>query len=129
MNIRTKRVYDSPSRMDGYRVLVDRLWPRGIRKAEAALDEWCKDLAPSGDLRKWFGHDAQRWPAFAQRYSRELNAKGDVVAEMVARSPKSTITLLYAAKDVEHNNAVVLKMFIDTHIGHDRHPDPRSRSR
>lgn len=116
MRIRTKRVYDSPSRMDGYRVLVDHLWPRGISKAQAALDEWCKELAPSDELRKWFGHDAERWPEFVQRYSRELDAKVQTVAEMVARSPKTTITLLHAAKDVEHNNAVVLKMFIETRI-------------
>ncbi len=116
MVIRTKRIYESPSRTDGYRVLVDRLWPRGISKAQAALDEWCKGLAPSDDLRKWFGHDAERWPEFSRRYSRELNTKEHAVAEMVAHSPKSTITLLYAAKDVEHNNAVVLKVFIEMNI-------------
>jgi uncharacterized protein YeaO (DUF488 family) len=116
MTIRTKRVYDSPARTDGYRVLVDRLWPRGIGKEEAALDEWRKDLAPSDELRKWFGHDLERWSEFEQRYNSELDAKKDAVAEMIARSRKRTITLLYAAKDVEHNNAVVLKAFIETHL-------------
>ena len=102
--------------MDGYRVLVDRLWPRGISKDDADLDESCKNLAPSDKLRKWFGHDAERWPEFAERYTSELDAKQDEVAEMVDRSPKKTITLLYAAKDAEHNNAAVLKTYIETNI-------------
>lgn len=102
--------------MDGYRVLVDRLWPRGISKDDADLDEWCKNLAPSDKLRKWFGHDPERWPEFVQRYTRELDAKKDLVIEILDRSPKETITLLYAAKDAEHNNAAVLKTFIETNI-------------
>jgi uncharacterized protein YeaO (DUF488 family) len=114
MKIRVNRIYDAPSRADGYRVLVDRLWPRGIRKADAALDEWAKGMAPSDGLRKWFGHDPNRWDAFVRRYMEELESHKDDVAAMVARSPKETITLLYAAKDTERNNAVVLKRFIET---------------
>jgi len=114
MKIRVKRIYDAPSRADGYRVLVDRLWPRGIRKADAALDEWAKGLAPSDGLRKWFGHDPDRWDEFTRRYTEELEGRRDDVAAMVARSPKETITFLYAAKDAERNNAVVLKRFIET---------------
>lgn len=102
--------------MDGYRVLVDRLWPRGISKDDADLDEWCKDLAPSDKLRKWFGHDPEKWTEFVQRYTRELDAKKDLVIEILDRSPRKTITLLYAAKDSEHNNAAVLKTFIETNI-------------
>lgn len=113
MRIRVKRIYDAPSRADGYRVLVDRLWPRGIRKADAALDEWAKGLAPSDGLRKWFGHDPDRWDAFVRRYMEELEDRRDNVTAMVARSPKETITLLCAAKNTERNNAVVLKQFIE----------------
>jgi len=113
MRIRIKRVYDAPSRMDGYRVLVDRLWPRGVRKADARLDEWAKDLGPSDELRQWFKHDADRWRGFRRRYARELGANEDKLRALIERSPKRTITLLFAAKDTDRNNAVVLKDYIE----------------
>lgn len=116
VKIRIKRVYETPSRMDGFRVLVDRLWPRGITKTDAALGEWCKDVAPSPELRKWFGHDPDRWPEFAQRYTKELKEKKNQVVAMLDRSSKNTVTLLYAAKDPKCNHAIVLKKFIEMHI-------------
>ena len=116
MRILTKRVYEAPTRTDGYRVLVDRLWPRGISKSNAALDEWCKELAPSDELRKWFSHDPDKWAEFSRRYTRELNAKKDQVNALLNRTHARTITLLYAAKDAEHNNAMVLKRYIDSHL-------------
>lgn len=102
--------------MDGYRVFVDRLWPRGISKADADLDEWAKGLAPSDDLRKWFGHDADRWDEFRKCYIEELTGKKEEIESLVKNSPKKTITLLFAAKDEGHNNAVVLKEYIETKI-------------
>ena len=116
MTIRPKRLYDAPSRADGCRVLADRLWPRGLRKDDARLDAWAKDLAPSDELRKWFGHDPDKWPEFRKRYAAELAELKDQVAEMVAGCPKKTITLVFAAKDAEHNNAVVLKEFIEKNV-------------
>ncbi|HET6429885.1 MAG TPA: DUF488 domain-containing protein [Phycisphaerae bacterium] len=116
MRIRIKRVYEDPSRADGYRVLVDRLWPRGLRKEDARLNEWAKDLAPSDELRKWFGHEAGKWDEFRRRYRRELAGKGDDVAALVHRCPKRTITLLFAARDTDRNNAVVLKEVLETRL-------------
>ena len=113
MRVQTKRIYDAPSRTDGWRVLVDRLWPRGIRKDDAKLDDWAKPVAPSDELRKWFGHDPDKWKEFRRRYRRELDDNADEVAAMLDRCRKKTITLLFAAKDREHNNAVVLKERIE----------------
>jgi uncharacterized protein YeaO (DUF488 family)/alkylated DNA nucleotide flippase Atl1 len=107
-SIRIKRVYDPPSRADGVRVLVDRLWPRGISKAAARVDAWMKDLAPSAALRTWFGHDPARWPEFRRRYRRELAAT-DARHELLAMADHQPLTLLFAAKDPDHNNAVVLR--------------------
>jgi uncharacterized protein YeaO (DUF488 family) len=108
--IKIKRAYEAPDGGDGVRVLVDRLWPRGIKREAAGIDHWLKELAPSGDLRKWFGHDPERWPEFRTRYRAELKANPEAVAELraVAKSAK-TVTLVFAAKDEAHNNAVVLK--------------------
>jgi len=105
--VHTKRVYDAPESGDGYRVLVDRLWPRGVKKQDLAHDEWLKKIAPSGALRRWFGHDPERFKGFAERYREELadNEEFDRLAEIAAERP---VTLLYAAKDREHNHAVVL---------------------
>ncbi|MFL5306128.1 MAG: DUF488 family protein [Polyangia bacterium] len=106
--IRVKRVYDPPSRDDGVRVLVDRLWPRGLSKATARIDAWMKDVAPSAPLRAWFGHDPARWTEFRRRYFREL-AGTDARGELLAMADDRPLTLLFATKDLEHNNAVVLR--------------------
>ena len=104
-----KRIYDDPAASDGYRVLVDRVWPRGIKKVDAELDEWCRDVAPSNELRKSFGHVPERYPDFKKKYTAELDASGAAL-ELAQRLSKHTkITLLYSAKDTEHNQAVVLQ--------------------
>lgn len=112
MMIKLKRIYEAPSADDGYRVLVDRLWPRGVKKENAHIDLWLKDVAPSGQLRKWFGHDPQKWDEFKQRYTSEMATGAlDQLRQLAAEKP--TLTLLYAAKDEEHNNAVVLKSLLE----------------
>jgi len=109
-SIRIKRVYDAPSAQDGRRILVDRLWPRGLTRSEASIDLWARDLAPSAALRKWYAHDPSRWEAFQARYSDELSAKDTRarLAALAALAAHHPITLLYAAKDRCRNNAVVL---------------------
>ena len=107
--IKLKRVYESPSRQDGLRVLVDRLWPRGLTKQHAAVDWWAKDVAPSTELRKWFGHDPARWKQFQIRYRKELQDKKDVLQELREKNKRHTVTLVYGARDQEHNEALVLK--------------------
>lgn len=107
-----KRVYDKPAKSDGARILVDRLWPRGISKKEAALDDWCKEVAPSAELRKWFGHDPERWAEFRRRYRAELKANAAAVGELRERIKARSATLLYAAHDADHNNAVVLAEYL-----------------
>ncbi|OBS08723.1 DUF488 domain-containing protein [Acidihalobacter prosperus] len=108
MDIRCKRIYDSPDRNDGRRVLVDRLWPRGIRRADARLDFWLPDIAPSDELRRWFSHQPERFDAFAQRYREELADKATQVERLRALAVGSPLTLLYATRDTQHNNARVL---------------------
>jgi uncharacterized protein YeaO (DUF488 family) len=104
-----KRVYETPKNEDDYRVLVDKLWPRGLSKDKAKLDLWMKDIAPSSDLRKWFGHDKDKWPQFKNKYLTELKEKKDLIKQMKELEKyHKTVTILYAAKDQEHNNAVVL---------------------
>jgi len=112
--IRIKRAYEAPMASDGVRVLVDRLWPRGLARDAARIDHWLKDVAPSSDLRKWFGHDPERWQEFRKRYRAELKADTEAVAELraLAKGAK-TLTLVFAAKDEAHNNAVVLKELLD----------------
>ncbi len=110
--IQTKRIYDPVLPEDGKRVLVDRLWPRGVKKDEARVDDWLKDIAPSDELRKWFSHDPANWLEFKKRYKKELKNKFAVLEQIRKESEKETITLLFAAKDVEHNNAVALKEII-----------------
>ncbi|ANA41526.1 MULTISPECIES: DUF488 domain-containing protein [Geobacter] len=107
--IRIKRVYDEPTPEDGKRILVDRLWPRGITKDKARIDEWLKEVAPSDGLRQWFGHDPARWDEFRERYRRELDAKAELLDGLRKLAAGGTVTLLFAAKDEKHNNAVVLK--------------------
>ncbi len=108
MAIRTKRVYEPASADDGYRVLVDRLWPRGITKAAASVEEWARRLAPSQELRKWFAHSPERFEEFRRRYREELRGGEDELEALRTRGRSGTVTLLFGARDTEHNNAVVL---------------------
>ena len=108
-DIDIKRAFQAPAPDDGRRILIDRLWPRGISKADAAVDEWNKEVAPSTELRKWFGHDAVRWEEFLQRYKAELAARPEQIKALRAVARKQKITLVYAAHDELHNNAVVLR--------------------
>jgi uncharacterized protein YeaO (DUF488 family) len=108
MDVRIKRVYDPAAPSDGYRVLIDRLWPRGVRRDAARLDEWARDLAPSGELRQWFGHDPERFTEFRRRYTAELAAQDSALRELRRRARNGTLTLVYGARDMEHNDAVVL---------------------
>jgi uncharacterized protein YeaO (DUF488 family) len=103
-----KRAYEPAVRLDGYRILVDRLWPRGLSKEKAAIDEWMKDIAPSAELRRWFGHEPERWREFRRRYERELRARQDLVREIAALASHRRVTLVYGARDERHNDAVVL---------------------
>lgn len=114
--IKLKRVYDPPEAEDGRRVLVDRIWPRGPGRDKAAVDEWFKEIAPSNGLRKWFGHDAQRWAGFREKYLKELQAteRRELVQGILERTRSGNVTLLYAARDVAHNNAVVLRELVET---------------
>jgi uncharacterized protein YeaO (DUF488 family) len=107
--IRLKRIYEPAAETDGFRVLVDRIWPRGVSKAEAAVDLWMKDVAPSTALRKWFGHEPDRWSVFRQRYRAELKHRASDLAALQDRARRGRLTLLFGAKDVERNQAVVLK--------------------
>lgn len=111
--IRIKRIYEEAAGDDGLRVLIDRLWPRGVSKAEAKIDRWEKEIAPSTELRHWFGHDPAKWEEFLERYRAELEGKEEVLARLQQESSERTVTLLYAAKDEEHNNAVALKRYIE----------------
>ena len=111
--LKIKRVYDEYEKSDGLRVLIDRLWPRGLSKEKAHVDIWLKDIAPSTELRKWFGHDPEKWNEFKKKYSKELNDNKEVVAKMVELVDENEVTLVYGAKDEEHNDAVVLKEYLD----------------
>jgi len=111
-HVRLKRVYAPACADDGTRVLVDRLWPRGVSKARAALDFWNKDVAPSTELRRWFGHDSARWEEFCAKYRDELRHNAEVVGTLHALAMKGPITLLFGAKDEAHNEAVVLRSFL-----------------
>ena len=111
--VKTKRVYDPASPDDGKRILIDRLWPRGIKKERAKIEEWLKDIAPSDELRKWFSHDPAKWPDFEKRYAAELKKKSDLVERLRAEAKKGTITLLFASKEAKCNNAAVLKKLIE----------------
>jgi uncharacterized protein YeaO (DUF488 family) len=112
MLIQVKRAYEPPTPGDGYRVLVDRLWPRGVSKEKLALDAWTKEIAPSDALRKWFGHDQEKWAEFEERYFAELDAQPDQVQELRQHAEPGPLTLVYAAKDKEHNNAVALREYL-----------------
>jgi uncharacterized protein YeaO (DUF488 family) len=108
MDVRLKRAYEPPAASDGYRVLIDRLWPRGVSRGQASLDEWARELAPSAELRRWFAHDPTRFEGFRRRYIEELVAQEAKLRELRRRAREGTVTLVYAAHDTEHNDAVVL---------------------
>lgn len=113
MPIHIKRVYEAPAKSDGYRVLVDRLWPRGLRKDEAIVDVWLKEIAPSAELRRWFGHAPEKWSEFRRRYFHELAAHDTEIEELRLRARSGTLTLLFAAKDEANNNAAALKDYLE----------------
>jgi len=114
MSIAVKRAYDPPEAKDGRRILVDRVWPRGVTKDELRLDGWYRDLAPSTELRKWFGHDPERWPEFQKRYATELRRAGmrERLSELAAMAKRSKVTLLFGARDEEHNQAIALRDYL-----------------
>jgi len=116
VGIRIKRVYEPPEGADGYRILVDRLWPRGLKKDKAKIDLWMKDIAPSNELRKWFGRDPNKWEEFKTRYFEELDARRELAEDIAERAQKEPVTLLYAKKDEQHNNAVCLKDYIEAKL-------------
>jgi uncharacterized protein YeaO (DUF488 family) len=116
-NIKLKRAYEPHDPGDGTRILVDRLWPRGVRKTAAAIDMWAKDIAPSAELRQWFGHETNRWEEFRRRYVAELEQKPDLINELRALARKGQITLVFGAHDQTHNDAVVLrKVLLNMHM-------------
>ena len=111
--IEIRRVYDEKRRSGGYRVLVDRIWPRGLKKDDVKPDLWLRDIAPSSELRKWFGHEPEKWQEFKERYFRELKARREDVQELLEHESKGKLILLFGAKDTEHNNAVALKEYLE----------------
>ena len=110
--MRIKRIYDQPDKEDGTRILVDRLWPRGLTREKARIDLWLKNIAPSNELRKWFGHDPEKWTEFRKRYHDELKKNDEQVSLLKDRMKKGEVTLVYSASDKEHNQAVALKEFL-----------------
>lgn len=116
MSIDLKRAYDRPARSDGHRILVDRIWPRGIVKADLRIDAWLKELAPSNGLRKWFGHDPKKWGEFKKRYAGELEQHAEAFEQLVEIAKARHVTLVFAAKDTEHNNAVALKEHLERRL-------------
>lgn len=112
MALKVKRIYEEPKKADGFRILVDRLWPRGIKKEAAEIDLWLKEIAPSDALRKWFNHDAKKWTEFQKRYAKELTNKKELLSIINKEAKKRTVTLLFGTKETEHNNAVALQNFL-----------------
>ena len=110
--IQAKRAYDPPAKGDGARFLVDRLWPRGVKKEDLKIDGWLKEVAPSNDLRKWFDHDPDKWEEFRTRYAKELDEKSEALVPIREAARQGDVTLVFAAKDTEHNNAVALKAYL-----------------
>jgi uncharacterized protein YeaO (DUF488 family) len=115
-DVRVRRVYDPPAADDGRRFLVDRIWPRGVSKAEATIDLWVKDIAPSTELRRWFGHDPARWEEFTRRYRQELQDRPETWRPLLEAAAAGTLTLVYGARDEEHNQAVVLRQFLEERL-------------
>jgi uncharacterized protein YeaO (DUF488 family) len=114
--IAIKRAYDPPSRADGARVLVDGVWPRGVKKEDLAVEEWMRDLAPSTALRKWFGHDPERWDEFRRRYFAELDERPEAWRKLAERARKGKLTLVFSARDAVHNNAVALREYLEARM-------------
>jgi uncharacterized protein YeaO (DUF488 family) len=112
MNIQLKRVYEESSENDGKRILIDRLWPRGLTKEKARIEIWLKDISPSTELRTWFGHDPSKWDDFKRRYRNELKNNSESVSKLIEQISQGKVTLVYSAKDKEHNNAVVLVEYL-----------------
>ncbi len=115
--IQLRRVYDKPEAHEGVRFLVERLWPRGIRKTELHIDEWQKDAGPSTQLRKWFAHDPRKWEEFQRKYFAELDTRPDAWEPILKAAEHRTVTLLYSSHDTKHNNAVALKNYLETKLG------------
>jgi uncharacterized protein YeaO (DUF488 family) len=113
MKVQLKRVYEEPSTDDGMRILIDRLWPRGLTKEKAKVDLWLKDISPSTELRQWFDHDPSKWKEFERRYNSELKKNNEPVSTLIEQIKKGKVTLVYGAKDEEHNDAVVLKKYLE----------------
>lgn len=111
-----KRAYDPISKADGTRILVERLWPRGLSKAKVQVDEWDKEVGPSTDLRKWFSHDPEKWPEFRRRYFRELDTRPETWRPILSKGRRGTVTLVYSSHDAEHNNAVALRDYLQRKI-------------
>ncbi|WP_313114083.1 DUF488 domain-containing protein [Aequorivita sediminis] len=116
MEIQIKRIYEEASKDDGYRVLVDRIWPRGVSKEEAKLDKWMKEIAPTSDLRKWFNHKEERFDDFSKKYNKELEKHSELVTELLQKSKKNKLTLLFGAKNTKHNQAIVLKQHLEKKV-------------
>jgi len=116
MAFRIKRVYDKAETADGVRVLVDRLWPRGVSKEKAGIDRWLKEISPSNELRTWYGHDPARWEEFKARYFRELDHHGEVIGELVAQARAGTVTLLFSSTEKRINNAVALREYLESRL-------------
>jgi uncharacterized protein YeaO (DUF488 family) len=114
VKIQVKRVYEVAIPGDGTRILIDRLWPRGLSKAKAAVDVWMKEIAPSTELRRWYGHDAEKWPEFKNRYHAELDENAGVVGELVSQSEKDNVTLLFGSREERLNNAFALKEYLES---------------
>jgi len=114
--LKVKRAYDDPAASDGRRILVDALWPRGVSKTTLKLHDWWKDLAPSTELRKWYGHEPDKWPEFRKRYAAELKKKPEAVERLRVLSGEGTVTLVYSSREEERNNAVALKMLIESGV-------------
>lgn len=117
MQIWLKRAYDEPKKADGRRVLVDRVWPRGVSREQAAIDEWLKEAAPSTELRKWFGHDPPKWEEFRKRYFRELDERPETVDRLAAWVGEGRVTLVFGAREERFNNAVALKEYLERRLG------------
>ena len=113
MKIKIKRVYEQPDKDDGLRILVDRLWPRGLTKEKASVDLWLKDIAPSTELRKWCAHDPEKWKRFRGRYETEIRHNHDLIKVLKEKARQGTTTLIYGARDEKHNEALVLKQFLE----------------
>jgi uncharacterized protein YeaO (DUF488 family) len=116
MSIMLKRAYEKPSAEDGKRILVERLWPRGVRKEEAGIDQWLKEIAPSNELRKWYSHDPSKWSEFKRRYWIELDAKKDVLLNIAKQAKEGKVTFVFGSKEEKLNNAAALKEYIESQL-------------